>query len=97
MNGIEPSFGIVYELDIRDLEIFKMYHSPDTKLEEIKVSEIEVRSVDDFMENKYRIIEHDVPCLCFVASRNDKNETTYSNRKNKIRFNIKLLVNLLKI
>lgn len=97
MNGIEPSFGVVYDLDIKDLEIFKMYHSPETEIEIIKVSEIEVESVDDFMENKYKIIEHDVPCLCFVAKRNSKNETTYKNRKNKMRFNIKLLVNLLKI
>lgn len=97
MKGIEPSFGIIYDLDIKDMEVFKMYHGLNYKLSEIKVSEIDVKSVDDFMFNKYRIIEHDVPCLCFVAEKTADNRKAYINRKNKIRFNKKLLLSLLKI
>ena len=97
MKGIEPAFGIVYDLEIPDMDIFKMYHSPGSKLSEIKVSEIDVKSVNDFMFNKYKIVDHNLPCLCFVSSKTEENRKAYINRNNKVRFNKKLLLHMLKI
>lgn len=97
MKNIEPSFGMLYELDVLDIEIFKMYHNLGSVLSKIEVSEIHVEDVESFMKRQYQIINHNVGCYCFVSSRTDDNINLYRNRKAKINFNKRLILNFLKL
>lgn len=96
-SNLDYSYGMFYRLNIDDLEIFKMYHSHLTYLKEMEVSLIDVQSVEEFMRSDYKIIKHNVKCLCFVSKREEPNITRYRNRKTKVNFNKKLLLNFLKI
>lgn len=96
-SAFDVCYGMFYTLEIDDLEIFKMYHSHLSYLKDIEVSTIKVNSVEDFMKNDFKIINHNTKCLCFVSKREEINIKRYKNRKTKVNFNKKLLLNFLKI
>lgn len=96
-NETDFSFGMFYMLEIEDLEVFSMFHSQDLYLKEINISTIDVESVDKFMKKDYKVVEHNVKSLCFVAKNNEVNKTRFKNRKTKVNLNKRLLLNFLKI
>lgn len=94
---IDSCFGMLYELEIDDFEVFSMYHTQGAYAKEIEVSTIETENVNTFMEKDFIILEHDVKCLCFVAKKDSSNKLMYRNRQTKVNFSTKLLINILKI
>lgn len=96
-SNTDYSYGMFYILEVDDMDIFKLYHSYDLHIKEITVSTIKVNSVEDFMRNKYKILKKDVKTICFVANLNEKNKKHYKNRRTKVNFNKRLLLNFLKV
>lgn len=96
-SKIDSSYGMLFDLEIDDLDIFSLYHNMNCILKDIKVSTIYVENVDSFMKKDYKIIQHNIKCMCFVAKRNEINNKIYNNRKTVVNFNKRLLLNLLKI
>ena len=96
-NITDYSYGMLYKLEIDDLEVFKLYHPINFYLKEIELSTIIVDNVEKFMKNDFIIAEHNVKALCFVAKQDEVNRTRYVARKNRINFNKRLLLNFLKI
>lgn len=90
-------FGMLFDIETEDFDIFSLYHSINSYLKEIKVNTIKVNNVNDFMNGDFKIIEKDVKCLCFVADKSEVNQRSYKRRANKVNFHSKMLVNLLKI
>lgn len=96
-SNTDYSYGVLYRLEIDDIDVFNLYHSFYMHIKEIEVSTIKVESVEDFMRNKFKIIEKGVKCFCYVAKVNEKNKKHYRNRKTKVNFNKRLLLEFLKI
>lgn len=94
---MDSCFGMLYELEIDDFDVFSIYHIQGSYLKEIEVSTIEVDNVDKFMNKDFIILEHDIKCMCFVAKVDNSNKIIYRNRQTKVNFSTKLLVNILKI
>ena len=95
-SNTDYSYGMLYELEVEDLDVFTFYHSFDLHIKKINVNTIKVDSVEDFMRKKYKILNQ-FECLCFVAKLNDDNRRRYKNRRTKVNFNKRLLLEFLKI
>lgn len=96
-NITDYSYGMLYKLEIDDLDVFKLYHPINSYIKEIELSTIIVDNVENFMKNIFKIKEHGVKAMCFVSKVDEINTIRYKKRKNRINFNKRLLLNFLKI
>lgn len=94
-NITEFCYGVLYEIEVDDLEWFDyVLTSIDYYRGKLLVNIIET-NYKDFLKNKYKIIGKSVECYCYTANRNDYYYTIYKNRHARVNFHKSLLINIL--